>query len=51
MLDASLMSVDASVETSVSASESVPEEETSLADEAEENGRKGDSTEEGRSGW
>ena len=38
MLEASLMSVKARVETSVSASESVPEEETSLADEE---GRKG----------
>jgi len=39
MLDASLISVDARVETSVSASESVPEEETSLADEDGRNGR------------
>jgi hypothetical protein len=41
MLEASLMSVGAIVEMSVSASESVPEEDTSLAEEAEENGRKG----------
>ena len=39
MLDASLISVDARVETSVSASESVPEEETSLADDDGRNGR------------
>jgi len=45
MLDASLMSVAANVETSVSASESVPEEDTSLAEEADENGRKCESSE------
>jgi len=39
MLDASLMSVGASVEISVSASESVPDEDASLADEAEDKGR------------
>jgi hypothetical protein len=39
MLDASLMSVGARVEISVSASESVPDEEASLADDAADDGR------------
>jgi hypothetical protein len=41
MLDASLMSVGASVDISVSASESVPEEDASLADDADDGGRSG----------
>jgi|SRR5438045_613574 len=40
ILDASLMSVGARVEMSVSASESVPDEEASLAHDAEDNGGK-----------
>jgi hypothetical protein len=39
--DTSLMSVDVRVEISVSASDSVPVDEASLANEAEDNGRKG----------
>ena len=39
MLDASLMSVAVRVETSVTTSESVPDEDASLADEAEDKGR------------
>ena len=39
MLDASLISVDARVETSVSASESVPDDDSSLADDDGRNGR------------
>jgi hypothetical protein len=45
MLDASLMSVGASVDISVSASESVPEEDASLADDADDGGRRGRSSE------
>lgn len=41
MLDMSLMSVDVRLEISVSASESVPVDDASLADEAEDSGRKG----------
>jgi hypothetical protein len=39
MLDVSLMSVDARVEMSVSASESVPDEDISLAEDADDDGR------------
>lgn len=39
ILDASLISVDVNVEISVSASESVPDEDTSLADDADDEGR------------
>ena len=39
ILDASLMSVGAIVEVSVSASESVPDEDTSLADDVDDKGR------------
>src|SRR5271169_2992357 len=41
MVDASLMSVAARVETSVSASDSVPDDDASLAEDAEDGGRKG----------
>jgi len=49
-LDASLMSEGASVEMSVSASESVPEEDASLTDEEEDNGRRGKLSEDVTSG-
>jgi hypothetical protein len=41
MLEASLMSVAVRVETSVSASDSVPDDEASLAEDAEDAGRRG----------
>ena len=40
ILDASLISVGATVEMSVSASESVPDEDTSLAEDADDSGRR-----------
>jgi hypothetical protein len=40
ILDASLMSVGARVEISVSASESVPDEDASLPDDADDTGRR-----------
>lgn len=50
ILDASLISVGESVDMSVSASESVPDEEASLAEEADDNGRNGAPSEVARSG-
>jgi hypothetical protein len=41
MVDASLMSVAARVEMSVSASDSVPDDDASLAEEADDGGRRG----------
>ena len=41
MVDASLMSVAARVEMSVSASDSVPDDDASLAEDADDGGRRG----------